>query len=131
MPRRKRSSQVIIDAEQRAAGLQAIDPQLDLGNGITLAVLKTAIDETKALLNRYNQTLAQSDGDLTRLEESEAKLARLTSTCLRAVAVKFGPDSAAYEKAGGRRASDRRRPERKTSAGVPKAMPGFPAAPEA
>ena len=93
--------------------MQAIDPHLDLGNGITLAALRTAIEETKALLNQYNLTLAQSDGDQARLEEGEEKLARLTSTCLRAVSVKFGPDSEAYEKAGGRRLSDRRRPDRK------------------
>lgn len=115
MPRRKRTSQAIIDAEQRASGLQAIDPNLDLGNGVTLAALRTAIEETKALLNQYNLTLAQSDGDQARLEESEEKLARLTSTCLRAVSVKFGPDSEAYEKAGGRRLSDRRRPDRKAA----------------
>ena len=115
MPRRKRTSQIIIEAEQRASGLQAIDPNLDLGNGVTLAALRAAIEETKALLNQYNLTLAKSDGDQSQLEQSEEKLARLTSTCLRAVSVKFGPDSDAYEKAGGRRLSERRRPDRKAA----------------
>ena len=114
MPRRQRSSPSIRVAEIRATGLQAIDPYLDLGNGHTLAAFQEQIQEAKKALNEYNLTLSRCDTEQARLEALEKKLADLASTYLKAVAVKYGSDSIAYQKAGGRRRSERRRPSRKT-----------------
>lgn len=128
MPRRQRTSPAITAAESRATGLRAIDPNLDLGNGHTLAVFEEQIEQAKKTLSDYNRLLAQCNSEQLKLEGIEEKVSHLTSTYLRAVAVKYGPDSIAYQKAGGRRRSDRRRPTRKTpqktaQTGTPQAPP--------
>ena len=46
----------------------------------------------------------------------EKALDQLSTRMLKAVAVKFGENSDEYEKAGGKRTSERKRPQRKAAA---------------
>jgi hypothetical protein len=60
MPRQKRTaSRVIQHAATRAAGLESIDPKLNLGNEMTLAAYKDAITEALGKQAAYNTLLAQ------------------------------------------------------------------------
>ena len=113
MARAKRTSSIITDAETRAAGLAAIDAALNLGDGRTLAAFQAQIDDAKAKLTRYNSTLAQADAEQNALEVAEDTLAQAASQYLKAVALKFGDDSDEYEKAGGTRTSERKKPGRR------------------
>jgi len=113
MARPKRSSKSVKFAETRIASLASIDPALDLGNGMTLAAYtakKSAID---ALNNNYNTELSKLDGLLDDIEAGENELDDLSSRMLAAVGVKYGKNSAEYEKAGGTKTSERKRPVRK------------------
>ena len=51
MPRSKRSSKVIEQARQRAAGLASISATLDLGNGRTLKAFNADIDDAQEKLD--------------------------------------------------------------------------------
>ena len=115
MARRKRSSPSVDNAEPRAAALESIDPALDLGNTLTLAAYKTAITTTNGKLAAYNTRLSELDGILNDLEASEDALDELSARMLAGVGVKYGKNSAEYEKAGGTR-TDERKPIRRAAA---------------
>lgn len=112
MARRKRSSDSVDRAEPRAAALESIDVSLDLGNSLTLGAYKDAITTTNAKLAAYNTQLSQLDGVLNDLETAEKNLDELSSRMLAAVGVKYGKNSAEYEKAGGTRSAERKSPKR-------------------
>ncbi len=111
MPRLKRTaSKVIQNAAARAAGLESIDPKLNLGGEMTLAGYKDAIAEALEKQAAYNTLLAQADEARNLFEAAEGKTSDLSGRILAAVAGRFGRASNEYEKAGGRRKADRRRP---------------------
>ena len=112
MAYRRRTSPNTEEAQQRAANLEAIDPALDLGNGLTLAAFRTEITATQALLNAYNIKLAEADAALNNLKIQEKGLKTLTSRMLAGVGVKYGKDSNEYEQAGGTRTSEIQRTPR-------------------
>jgi protein involved in polysaccharide export with SLBB domain len=113
MSRRKRtSSRALQNASARAAGIESIDPALDLGGGLTIAAYNAAIQDTREKQTRYNTLLAESDEAANVFEAAEAGLRDLTERMLAAVSAKFGRDSNQYEQAGGKRKSDRKRATR-------------------
>ncbi|NJN59286.1 MAG: hypothetical protein HC879_18200 [Leptolyngbyaceae cyanobacterium SL_5_9] len=61
MPRRKRSSKVVEQAEHRIAGLESINATLDLGNGLTLNAFEQMIEEAREKLRAYNTVLSSVD----------------------------------------------------------------------
>jgi len=118
MARKKRSSSMLTQAENRAIGLEEIDPPLNLGPNNNLATLKTSISKTKKLLESYNMKLSELDVVQNDLAASEAELRNLCSTLLSAASALYGKNSNEYELAGGTRTS-----ERKSSARKPKPAP--------
>ena len=66
-----------------------------------MAVYDTEIKATNTLLSGYNTLLSQTDDAAQALETSERNLSDLSDKMLKAVATKFGTDSAEYRKAGG------------------------------
>ena len=123
MARIKRTSPAAEKATSRASALSSISPTLDLGNGLTLASYKAVIagivDPTTGKLALYNTALSALDGQLNELDSAERSLNALSETMLSAVAVKFGKDSSEYEKAGGVRKSERKKPTKKVKPVVP------------
>lgn len=71
MAYKRRSSQVIAEAKERATNLKAIDPNLDLGNGLTVAAFEDEISEVQTTLEQYNTLLAQADAVLNELNDRE------------------------------------------------------------
>lgn len=60
MARVKKKSSVKLEvAGTRAAGLESIGSDLDLGNGLTLVAYKAAIVDANAKLGAYNTLLSQ------------------------------------------------------------------------
>ena len=110
---KKRKSASITKARLRMSGLEAIDPNLDLGNGLTLADYQTAVEATEAKLDSYNNLLSKSDEAGNIVKSSEKTLRELSERILEGVGSKFGHDSNEYEMAGGKRTSERKRPVRK------------------
>ena len=106
---KRKGSQVVADAQQRAANLKAIDQNLDLGNGLTLADYLAKIAEAQTSLADYNIQLAQADGLGNNFKTVERELSFLSSRMLAGVGVKYGKDSSEYEMAGGTRSSEIKR----------------------
>lgn len=114
MSRKKRSSKTYDKALIRKAGLVSIDPNLDLGNGLTLVVFESKIAATKSNLDSYNTVLSEADAQQNVLTDAEKELRNWNERMLAAVAAKYGKDSNEYEKAGGVKKSLRKKPTHKT-----------------
>ena len=110
MARTKRTSAVSEAAKLRLAGLQSIDPLLDLGGGLTVASFKADIEDVDADMNTYNTMLSDVDQFQNRLDTKEDKLNDKSTRMLAAVGARWGKDSDEYEKAGGTRTSERKKP---------------------
>ena len=106
MAYRRKSSEIIAEAQERAGNLRAIDPNLDLGNNLTLAAYDAKISESQTALDAYNGLLAQADAAGNDFRAVEKQLRDLSSQMLSGVKVKYGRDSNEYEMAGGTRLSD-------------------------
>jgi len=106
---KRKTSQVIADAQQRAANLKAIDPNLDLGNDLTVENYENQITASQQLLDSYNAQLARADAAGNDFRSDEKNLRSLSARMLAAVGVKYGKDSNEYEMAGGTRSSEIKR----------------------
>jgi DNA repair ATPase RecN len=113
MSRPKRSSPILAKADLRRSSLKSIDSQLDLGNGLTLAVLESDMETLRQLLEDYNTTLSALDALTTQVKAAERALKDRTEQMLLGVAAKFGKTSTEYKKAGGTIKSERKRPARR------------------
>ncbi|MCE9646687.1 MAG: hypothetical protein K8S20_11875 [Chloroflexi bacterium] len=113
MARQKKLSAILEKAAQRHSALTSIDPALDLGNGLTLAAFRAEIENARALQDEYNALLSQVDGTYNRFQEAEISVRDLSQRMLAGVGVRFGMNSHEYEKAGGTRKSERKRPARR------------------
>lgn len=109
MSYRKTGSRAYENALQRISGLKAIDPELDLGNGITVASFQQAIDDTQSAIEAYNTTLSRADTLQNQIKAKEKVLRDFSERILAGVAAKYGKDTDEYEKAGGTKKSERRR----------------------
>lgn len=108
--RKRKISPEVAKADKRRDGIRSIETDIDLGNGLTEAAYNTAIDNVINRTQEYNTQLSVLDGMLTGLEKAEKELGALSVRMLNGVGSKYGYDSVEYEKAGGTRKSDRRRP---------------------
>lgn len=110
MARMKRKSKTLETARVRLAGMKSIATDLDLGNGMTVAIYETKIGSTDNRMENYNSTLSQADEDQNLFETEENDLKDYSERMLLAVAAKYGKDSNEYEKAGGTKKSEKRKP---------------------
>jgi hypothetical protein len=113
MSLKKRKSKVLEEAQKRLAGLESIDLNLDLGNGLSVATYKTDIQSGIDKLDELNQAKSKHDGLSTEMKVYEKRMRDTSEMILEAVGTKYGHDSEEYVKAGGTRKSDRKRPVRK------------------
>lgn len=114
MPRsRKAATKIMNQAATRLANCKSIEPDLDLGNGLKNSNFETTIVATNAALDAYNMSLAQSDALLNAFNAQEKLLKDVNERMLIGVGAKYGKDSTEYEKAGGVRKSERKKPTKK------------------
>ena len=113
MANRKRKSSVLDQAHKRLAGVESISLTLNLGNNLTAANYRAVVVSATAKLDAYNTLLSSTDAALNDLQKDEKTLRELTERMLEAVGSVYGHDSNEYEKAGGTRKVDRKRPVRK------------------
>jgi uncharacterized protein YukE len=114
MARRKRNSRTLNKAEVRLASIKSISPSLDVGEGLTVKDYTKKIENLRQSLETYNTALSDIDVLLTQIVESEQDLADYSENILRGIAYKFGSNSHEYQRAGGVRKSDRKRPVRQS-----------------
>jgi len=113
MARHKRTSKVLDKALKRVAGMQAIDPNLDLGNGLTVPGFASEVAKLEQIITAYHKLLALSDEGQNDADAQEQRVRELSERMLEGVGSKFGHNSNEYEMAGGKRKSERKRPIRK------------------
>ncbi|MBW4435025.1 MAG: hypothetical protein KME28_25760 [Pelatocladus maniniholoensis HA4357-MV3] len=101
MARQKRTSKVLERAVRRAAGIDSIDPNIDLGNGLTLSAFSTLIERMRAKENVYNSALSNLDKLYREMLETECELGDMAEHMLMAVATRYGKSSVEYGMAGG------------------------------
>jgi hypothetical protein len=106
MPRIKKTSPTLIAAQGRIAAIETINPQLDLGNGISVAAFNAKIEETRQAIEEYNKALSVIDQSRSRVTELERSLSSLSTRLLSGVATLYGRTSSEYEMTNG---SKRRR----------------------
>ena len=110
MSRIKKTSKVIEDSKTRLASLKSIDANLDLGNDITVAKFEEKLANAENSLASYNTTLSLVDEKRNNFENDESDLNDYFERVLLGVGSKFGKASIEYEKAGGTRKSERKKP---------------------
>jgi uncharacterized protein YukE len=108
MPRRKRTSQAIANAQSRIAALQTIDPAFNLGNGISVSDFNTKIEETRQALEAYNKALSIIDQNSNAVNELERSLTELSARMLSGVATVYGKSSSQYKMAYGSKRTRKR-----------------------
>ena len=113
MARPKRNSATLEAARQRLAGLKSITPAPDFGPALSLDGYEQEINAYSAKLDQYNEALSALDGLQNDLDAAEDGLNDKNKRMLSAVGAHYGTDSDEYEKAGGTRTSERKRPTRK------------------
>lgn len=116
MARTKKTSPTLEKASMRLLGLNSIDPSLDFGNGISTGFYMSKINMAKSMLDLYNTMLSQIDEKLNQFTALEKELQDINEQVLLSVAARYGKNSNEYEKAGGVRKSERKRPTSKSKA---------------
>jgi hypothetical protein len=101
MARRKRTSQVLEKAVRRAAGMDSIDPNLDVGNGYNLFAYSNLIETMRNKEKAYNSALSSIDKLYREMLETERQLADMTEHILMGVGTRYGKSSIEYGMAGG------------------------------
>jgi hypothetical protein len=118
MARKKKNiDRDIQKAQQRLDGMRAIDPRLDLGEGVTVAAFETLVKKPVDLTSQYNAILAQADDLLNQINAASDSMNDMSGRVLAGVKFKYGADSTEYEMVGGTRRSERRKPLRKNGDG--------------
>jgi TolA-binding protein len=112
---KRKSNQILEQAEMRAASLKAIDPNLDFGNNRSITKLDKQIEDLQDSINLYNTAITNLGNLRSQIKEQEKELRNLTTQMLLGVAFTYGKDSFEYEMAGGVRKSER---SRRISAGL-------------
>lgn len=101
MARRKRTSIILEKAVRRAAGINSISPNLNLGNGLTLPAFLTLIEVMQTKENAYNSALSNLDKLYQEMLQTESELGDMTEHMLLGVAAQYGKSSVEYGMAGG------------------------------
>jgi hypothetical protein len=130
MSRRQRSSTVLQKAVRRAAGMNSIDPNLDVGNGLSLRALSTLIETMQTKENAYNSALANLDKLYTDMLQTERELGDMIEHMLMGVGAKYGKSSVEYGMAGGVPKNQRRKGLRGESPNSSSQQPSFVASVE-
>ena len=101
MSLKTRGSAVLDKAQRRLAQLKAIDENLDLGLGLTIAAYGQLIDRNRAMLEAHNTMVANIAESCRAMNQMDSDLADLSERMLRGVGIRYGKNSLEYVKAGG------------------------------
>jgi hypothetical protein len=113
MGRARRTSSVIEKATIRLNNLKSISPTLDLGQGLTVAAFEQLIGNAQGALDGYNQAIAALDEKGNQLIALEKQASEMSTRMLAGIGALHGKNSDEYEKAGGVRTDEIKRPTSK------------------
>jgi uncharacterized protein YukE len=116
MAYKKKTSKTIEKAKVRISGMKSLNPNLDLGNGLSVEVYSAAIEDTDQKIEAYNTALSAITQLASDATQAEKNLADLSERMLSTVAGRYGRKSDEYEMAGGTKRTNRRRSKKKPEA---------------
>jgi hypothetical protein len=109
MARPKKTSDALIKAEKREAGLRTITDPLSFNDDANLEGYSQLIQDLRTKLSAYHSSLTTAD-DLARdVKATEQLLRKYSEKMLLNVAARYGKDSREYGKAGGVLTSERKK----------------------
>jgi hypothetical protein len=109
MPRQKRNSKVVENAQRRLESLRSIDPNLDFGNNLSTLVYTDSIEQARQAIAHYNTLLSMVDEAQKGVEAAEEQVAELSTRLLQNVGARYGRNSVEYIKAGGKPSGSKRK----------------------
>lgn len=109
MPRPKRNSRILANAERQLESLQSIARSLDFGNELTTQTYAHVIEQMRQKLANYNTLLSTVDDAQIAVELTEQALMELSRRLMMNVAARYGENSREYRMAGGKPRSTGRR----------------------
>jgi hypothetical protein len=89
---RKQPTTAMIEAEQNIAGMKAIDPALDLENGVSVAAGEAILAGERVILEEYNSLLAQVDAKLNQLTAHDRLTRAFNKKVKPAVGLRYGTE---------------------------------------
>lgn len=111
MTRQKRNSSALTIAQERAAGMQLIDENLDFGGDLNVSTYQAKIEATQAKLAEYNNLLGTLDKLGIELTQAESDLKDYSGKMLACVGARYGKTSWEYGEAGGTNSPKRTKTE--------------------
>ncbi len=100
MARQKRGSRTLDYAERRLIALEAVDTEMDLGDGLTLPAIIQSIEDTRAKLKTYNAAITEVDQLKEEVQQQERSLEELIDRMSNGIAAKYGRNSQQYKTVG-------------------------------
>lgn len=98
------------NTDAKLDGMRAIDSNLDLSDGVSVAHLTAKRTEITNALSAYNAKLAEADALANAVAAAEREYSiTLGGRILTKVAAKYGKDSSQYEQVGGTRESEKQK----------------------
>lgn len=111
--KKRKLPESIQTVQKRIDGMVSIEEELDFGSGVSVATMKAAVKKVTDKISLHNTKLSEID-ELGNEIDADTKSANdLSSRALKAAEFKYGKDSSEYEKLGGTRASERKKPVKK------------------
>ena len=110
---KKNTTPAMNELAQRLDGMRSIDPHLDLGKGVSVAAGDALLADETAAITTYNVSLAVADENKNNVDAQDKLVKAFIKKILPAVGLEYGTDSNEYEKVGGTRESERKKPVRK------------------
>jgi translation initiation factor 2 alpha subunit (eIF-2alpha) len=125
MPYKKKISKTIEKAKIRISGMKALEPALDIGNGLSVEAYSAAIQDTEQRIEAYNTAVSAISQLSSAAEKAEKDLAALSERMLSTVAGRYGRTSDEYAIAGGTKRTNRRRAPKKKAETLTETLAGI------
>jgi hypothetical protein len=116
MANRGQSLDSVIEGAEKVIRVWEENPTFSLGE-ITLVKLKDMLEELKTLRTQRDNLRAELGSVTNDLDDKRGEVTGVVSRALSGVRAVFGPNSNQYEKAGGTRPVDRKKPKSKKGGG--------------
>jgi uncharacterized protein YukE len=113
MPYKKKTSKTVEKAKIRISGMKSLEPNLDMGNGLSVEAYSAAILDAEQKIEAYNTAISNINQLSSSAEKAEKNLADLSERMLSTVAGRYGRTSDEYAMAGGTKRTNRRRTSKK------------------
>jgi hypothetical protein len=105
----KTNSKALEQVQLRLSALKSIDPNLDLGDGLTIGLVTAFLQSIRAEIEAYNTEVAAVETRCRAIRLKEDEIARLSDRIADGIAFRFGRKSDEYKMVSSIRRYSRKR----------------------